>query len=348
MRSRVQREDTSGQAKPETQGQSSSSVLLDVINLTTEFRTSAGTIVANDNVSLSIERGKTLGIVGESGSGKSVFCRSILRLIPSPPGTITNGEVWFNGQNLLELSETEMQTVRGVDIAMIFQDPMTSLNPVWRIGDQITESLRVHKGLHGRQAREIGIELLSQVGIPSPETRVDEHPHRLSGGMRQRAMIAMAMACQPKLLLADEPTTALDVTIQDQILALMLQLQEQVGMSIILVSHDMGIVAETSDRVAVMYAGQVVELASTEAVFRRPQHPYTDGLLQSIPHMERRAERLIPIEGQPPNLLKLPRGCPFSERCPVATPDCAETPVFLREVGRGHYTACLYPERVSA
>ncbi len=322
--------------------------LLDVIQLTTEFHMPRGKIFANKGVSLSVERGKTLGIVGESGSGKSVFCRSILRLIPSPPGYITGGEVWFDGRDLLKLSEDEMQKIRGTEITMIFQDPMTSLNPVWRIGDQITEGLRVHRKVSGREAREIGIHLLRQVGIPSPEQRIDEYPHRLSGGMRQRIMIAMAIAAKPKLLLADEPTTALDVTIQDQILALLLELQAQVGMSIILVSHDMGIVAETSDRVAVMYAGQVMEQAETAAIFRDPKHPYTVGLLNSIPRMEGKKERLIPIEGQPPNLLRLPKGCPFAERCPVATPDCAETPIALREVAPDHYTACHYPERVSA
>ncbi len=322
--------------------------LLEIIDLTTVFRLPNGRIYANKSVSLAVERGKTLGIVGESGSGKSVLCRSILRLIPSPPGHIAGGEVWFEGQDLLKISSDQMQKIRGTEIAMIFQDPMTSLNPVWRIGDQITEGLRLHNQRSRRQAREIGITLLRQVGIPSPEQRIDEYPHRLSGGMRQRVMIAMAIATQPKLLLADEPTTALDVTIQDQILSLMLELQEQVGMSIILVSHDMGIVAETSDRVAVMYAGRVMEQAPTEAIFHRPMHPYTVGLLLSIPRMEGRAERLIPIEGQPPDLLKLPKGCPFAERCPVATDDCAETPISLRQVEPDHYTACLYPERVMA
>jgi oligopeptide/dipeptide ABC transporter ATP-binding protein len=323
------------------------STLMEVIGLSVEFHTPAGIILANNNVSLSIERGKTLGIVGESGSGKSVFCRSILKLIPSPPGYYKSGQVWFDGRDLVTLTENEMRKVRGNAIAMIFQDPMSSLNPVLRIGDQITESLRVHHGITGKQARELSIQLLQQVGIPSPEARIDEYPHRLSGGMRQRVMISMAIASRPNLLLADEPTTALDVTIQDQILALLLDLQVQVNMSIILVSHDLGIVAETSDKVAVMYAGQVIELAPTEAIFYRPQHPYTLGLLKSIPRMEGRSSRLVPIKGQPPNLLKLPRGCPFVERCPVSTPDCTETPVSLREVQPGHFTACLYPERVS-
>ncbi len=327
---------------------SSPNTLLKVDQLTTEFRTSNGTLVANRNVSIQVEAGKTLGIVGESGSGKSVLCRSILRILPSPPARTVSGEIWFNGRDLTKLSEREMQTVRGVDIGMIFQDPMTSLNPVWSVGDQITESLRVHRGVKGKAAREVGIHLLQQVGIPSPQVRIDDFPHKMSGGMRQRVVIAMAMACQPKLLLADEPTTALDVTIQDQILALMVQLQEQTGMSIVLVSHDMGVVAETTDWVAVMYAGQVIETASTTRIFNNPRHPYTVGLLNSIPRMENKVQRLTPMQGQPPNLLKLPKGCPFSERCPVATPDCAETPVELREVESGHMSACLYPERLSA
>jgi oligopeptide/dipeptide ABC transporter ATP-binding protein len=321
--------------------------LLNIIGLNTEFRTKAGTVLANKSVSISLPRGKTLGIVGESGSGKSVLCRSILRLIPSPPGYITGGQIWFDGRDLLECSESDMERIRGVDIAMIFQDPMTSLNPVWRIGDQITEGLRLHGKVGAREARQVGIQLLQQVGIPSPEKRIDEYPHRLSGGMRQRVMIATAIASRPKLLLADEPTTALDVTIQDQILKLMMELQESVGMSIILVSHDMGIVAETSDEVVVMYAGQVMEQARTEAIFNQPQHPYTVGLLKSIPRMDVHSERLLPIKGQPPNLLKLPPGCPFAERCSVATPDCASTPITLREVLPGHLSACLYPERVA-
>jgi oligopeptide/dipeptide ABC transporter ATP-binding protein len=329
-----------------TQPVSAAPPLLQINNLTIDFHTAAGTITPNKQVSLSVDAGKTLGIVGESGSGKSVLCRSILRLIPSPPAHLVEGEVWFGGRNLLTLNERQMQDIRGVEIGMIFQDPMTGLNPVIRIGDQITESLRVHKGMGKREARDSGLELLRQVGIPSPQKRFDEYPHRLSGGMRQRVVIAMAIACKPRLLLADEPTTALDVTIQDQILALLIQLQEQNGLSIILVSHDMGVVAETTDWVAVMYAGQVMELAPTEDVFRSPRHPYTLGLLDSIPRMDSKVDRLIPMPGQPPNLLKLPKGCPFAERCPVASPDCATTPVTLREVAPGHQTACLYPERI--
>jgi oligopeptide/dipeptide ABC transporter ATP-binding protein len=320
--------------------------LLNIVGLNAEFRTSAGTVLANKNLSLSLLRGQTMGIVGESGSGKSVLCRAILGLIPSPPGFVTSGEIWFDGVDLLTLSEGQLERVRGEEIAMIFQDPMTTLNPVWRIGDQITEGLRVHGKISSKEARALGIQLLKRVAIASPEKRINDYPHRLSGGMRQRVMIATAIASRPKLLLADEPTTALDVTIQDQILKLMMDLQEDVGMSIILVSHDMGVVAETSDVVVVMYAGQVMEQAATEAIFNRPQHPYTVALLNSIPRMDAKAKRLVPIQGQPPDLLRLPRGCPFSERCAVATPDCAETPIAPREVLPGHVTACLYPERV--
>lgn len=323
--------------------------MLDVRGLVTEFILPKETLRANNAISLSVERGKVLGIVGESGSGKSVFCRSILRLLPTPPAKIAAGEIWFDGRNLLNLSEPEMRKVRGREITMIFQDPMTSLNPVYRIGEQITESLRLHSQISAKESRETAITFLHQVGIPSPEKRVDDYPHQLSGGMRQRVMIAMAIASKPKLLLADEPTTALDVTIQDQILALMLELQARVGMSIILVSHDMGVVAETSDQVAVMYAGQVMEHAKTEAIFRHPRHPYTVGLLYSIPRMQGNRERLVPIQGQPPNLLHLPPGCPFVERCPVAdTEICTRTPVVLREIEPGHTTACLFPERLPA
>ncbi len=327
---------------------SAAPVLLEVSDLSTEFHTAKGIVHANKNISLKVNRGVTLGIVGESGSGKSVFCRSVLRLLPTPPAKTTAGEICFEGKDLLKLSENAMRKIRGEQITMIFQDPITCLNPVYRIGDQITEGLRLHSRLGSRARRDFAIQLLQKVGIPSPEKRIDNYPHQLSGGMRQRVMIAMAISSKPKLLLADEPTTALDVTIQDQILALMVDLQAEVGMSIILVSHDMGIVAETSDEVAVMYAGQIMEFAPTGAVFRHPQHPYTTGLLQSIPRMESEKRRLIPIRGQPPNLLRLPKGCPFVERCPVAEPlTCANTPVALHEVEPGHFTACLFPERIS-
>jgi oligopeptide/dipeptide ABC transporter ATP-binding protein len=273
-----------------------------------------------------------------------VLCRALLRLIPSPPGHIVAGEVWFDGRDLLALDEAAMRAVRGTAITMIFQNPMTGLNPVWPVGGQITEGLRVHKGMGAREARERGIALMQQVGIPSPQRRYDEYPHQWSGGMLQRAMIAMAMAGEPRLLLADEPTTALDVTIQDQILALLVELQERTGMALILVSHDMAVVAETCDDVAVMYAGRIVETAPTRTIFEQPRHPYTSGLLNSLPHRGA-GERLRPIAGQPPDLAGLGEGCPFFERCAVASPDCATTPVSLALAGPGHQTSCLHPER---
>jgi oligopeptide/dipeptide ABC transporter ATP-binding protein len=321
--------------------------LLEVRGLTTEFRSRDATIRANADVSLTLERAATLGIVGESGSGKSVLCRSILRLIPSPPGFISAGEVRFEGRDLLRLNDEEIRRVRGTQIGMVFQNPMTSLNPVWPIGDQITEGLRVHDGLPAAAARDRGIELLGRVGIPSPAKRYDEYPFQWSGGMLQRAVIAMAMAGEPKLLLADEPTTALDVTIQDQILALLLELQDRNHMAMILVSHDLAVVAETCDSVAVMYAGRIVEVAPTQQLFEAPRHPYTLGLLSSIPRSGDHALRLVPIAGQPPSLADLPAGCPFVERCRFASADCAMTPVRLREVAPGHASACLYPERIA-
>jgi peptide/nickel transport system ATP-binding protein len=320
--------------------------LLDVRGLVTEFRFRGSTIVANAKVSLRIPKGKTLGIVGESGSGKSVLCRSILRLLPSPPGFITGGEVWFEGRDLLKLDEGAMARVRGTRIRMIFQNPMTSLNPVWPIGDQVTEGLRVHYGLSGREAREQGIELLRHVGIPSPKQRYYDYPFQWSGGMLQRAVIAMAMAGEPALLLADEPTTALDVTIQDQILALLLDLQSRTDMTLLLVSHDMAVVAETCDMVAVMYAGQIMEVAATKELFEAPLHPYTLGLLSSIPRFVDGDGRLVPIPGQPPDLANLPVGCPFAKRCRFASADCSTTPITLRQVAEGRLSACLFPERI--
>ncbi|MDA0231478.1 MAG: ABC transporter ATP-binding protein [Proteobacteria bacterium] len=324
-----------------------SDAILDVRGLVTEFSLDHGTIQANADIYISVRAGETLGIVGESGSGKSVLCRAILRLIPSPPGRITAGEVLFDGIDLLSLSEAEMRRIRGTRVKMVFQNPMTSLNPVRRIGDQITEGLRVHYGVRKAAAREQGIELLRRVGIPSPEVRFSEFPHQWSGGMLQRAVIAMAMAGEPQLLLADEPTTALDVTIQDQILALLIELQERTHMAMLLVSHDLAVVAETCDQVAVMYAGRIMESASTKALFDAPMHPYTVGLMNSIPDMAGTADRLVPIPGQPPDLVNLAAGCPFAPRCTYASPDCAETAIALREVAPGHHTACLYPERIS-
>ena len=321
--------------------------LLRIAELTVEFKTRAGPIRANDKVSLDIRPGETLGIVGESGSGKSVLCRAILRLLPSPPARVSAKALLFAGRDLMRLDDVAMRGVRGHDIAMIFQNPMTSLNPVWPIGDQVAEPLRLHRGMGRQQARRTAIDLLRRVGIPAPEKRIDDYPHQWSGGMMQRAVIAMALAGAPRLMLADEPTTALDVTIQDQILALLLELQRETGMALVLVSHDMGIIAETADRVAVMYAGRIVELAPTAAIFEAPAHPYTQGLLRSIPRLEGRSTALAAIPGQPPDLARLPPGCAFAERCPLATAECRSAPIALRQVGPDHLAACLYPERVA-
>jgi peptide/nickel transport system ATP-binding protein len=322
--------------------------LLEIEDLVVEFRQGRGRVVANDHVSLTVRAGETLGIVGESGSGKSVLCRAVLRLLPSPPAMVRAGRLRFAGRDLMALDEAAMREVRGQDIAMIFQNPMTSLNPVWPIGDQVTEGLRHHRGMARREARSRAIELLRRVGIPSPEQRVDDYPHQWSGGMIQRAVIAMAMAGTPKLMLADEPTTALDVTIQDQILSLLVELQAESGMALVLVSHDMGIIAETCDRVAVMYAGRIVELAPTATLFARPAHPYSEGLFRSIPRLEAGAGRLPSIPGPPPDLSQPQAGCPFAERCAVASAECRREPAWLRPIAPDHATACLFPERVAA
>ena len=321
--------------------------LLRIAELTVEFKTRAGPIRANDKVSLDIRPGETLGIVGESGSGKSVLCRAILRLLPSPPAKVSAKSLLFAGRDLMRLDDVAMRGVRGHDIAMIFQNPMTSLNPVWPIGDQVAEPLRLHRGMGRQQARRTTIDLLRRVGIPAPEKRIDDYPHQWSGGMMQRAVIAMALAGAPRLMLADEPTTALDVTIQDQILALLLELQRETGMALVLVSHDMGIIAETADRVAVMYAGRIVELAPTAAIFEAPAHPYTQGLLRSIPRLEGRSTALAAIPGQPPDLARLPPWLRLRRalsaghgRMPQRTDRAAAS-------GAGSLAACLYPERVA-
>jgi oligopeptide/dipeptide ABC transporter ATP-binding protein len=294
-----------------------------------------------------VGEGETLGVVGESGSGKSVLCRAILRLLPSPPAQIEAKELRFAGRDLLGMSPAEMRAIRGQDIAMVFQNPMTSLNPVWPIGDQVSEGLRIHRGLGRSAARKAAIDILNRVGIPSASIRIDDYPYQWSGGMMQRAVIAMAMAGEPKLLLADEPTTALDVTIQDQILSLLMELQRETGMSIILVSHDMSVISETCDRVAVMYAGYIVELGEAAQIFSAPKHPYTHGLLRSIPHIEGRVGKLANIGGQPPDLSSLEPGCPFAPRCPVATAECHSLPISLKSSGDGHATACHFPERIA-
>ncbi|MCP4382412.1 MAG: ABC transporter ATP-binding protein [Hyphomicrobiales bacterium] len=327
---------------------SASPPVLEVDGLTVTFGTGPERTVANDRLSLRLAAGETLGIVGESGSGKSVLCRALMRLLASPPATISAERMQLAGRDLISLDERAMRHVRGRDIAMIFQNPMTSLNPVRPIGDQIAEPLRIHGGLRRRAARAGVIELLGRVGIASPAKRVDEYPFQWSGGMLQRASIAMAMAAAPKVLLADEPTTALDVTIQDQILALLLDLQGETGMALVLVSHDMGVIAETSDRLAVMYAGRIVETGPTAAVFRRPGHPYSRGLLDSIPRTDRAVSLLETIPGQPPDMARLGPGCAFAPRCRMASADCETEAMVKRQLEAGHETLCRHPERLAA
>jgi oligopeptide/dipeptide ABC transporter ATP-binding protein len=315
--------------------------LLEVKGLRTEFRTGGSSFAAVDGISFSLAPGETLGIVGESGCGKSVTSLSIMRLVPNPPGRITAGEIRLEGRNLLDLPESDMRAVRGDDIAMIFQEPMTSLNPVQTVGDQIIEAVQLHRSLSAAAARARALEMLQLVKIPSPETRLDEYPHQLSGGMRQRVMIAMALACDPKLLIADEPTTALDVTIQAQILDLLRDLRERTGAAIMLITHDLGVVAELAHRVIVMYAGRIVEEAPVGLLFADPQHPYTLGLLGSIPRLGSDGdERLTAIEGVVPNPYALPPGCRFSPRCPLADEKCRSEQPALREIVPGHRAAC--------
>jgi peptide/nickel transport system ATP-binding protein len=317
--------------------------VLDVKNLQTVFFTNSGLFKAVDDVSFSVRRGETLAIVGESGCGKSVTALSIMRLVPDPPGRIVGGAVLLEGKDLLGLDEAEMRKVRGDRISMIFQEPMTSLNPVMRIGDQITEAVRLHRQMSAEEAWKQAVEMLRLVRIPEPERRVQEYPHQLSGGMRQRAMIAMALACRPALLIADEPTTALDVTIQAQILALIVDLQRRLGTGLILITHDLGVVAQTAQRVIVMYAGKKVEEATVEALFENPRHPYTRGLMASMPAViSLQAEantRLTEIPGMVPSLTNLPAGCAFAPRCKLAVDRCrAEYPP-LQDFA-GHLSAC--------
>ncbi|HUF41412.1 MAG TPA: ABC transporter ATP-binding protein [Verrucomicrobiae bacterium] len=318
--------------------------LLQVRNLETSFFTPEGQVRAIDGVSFEIGEGKTLGLVGESGCGKSVSSLSIMRLIPSPPGQIVGGEIFYRGRDLLKLSNEEMRKIRGNEISMIFQEPMTSLNPVFTVGNQIGEAISLHQGLAKKETRAKTIEMLRLVKIADPESRVDSYPHQLSGGMRQRVMIAMALSCNPSLLIADEPTTALDVTIQAQILELMKELQQQIGMALLLITHDLGVVAEQADDVAIMYAGKIVERASTRAIFNRPFHPYTVGLLNSLPTVgEKKKRRLEAIPGMVPSPLKLPSGCRFRDRCPKAAELCSESEPQLMEKEAGHSVACHFP-----
>ena len=315
--------------------------LLDVRNLHTVFATGDGVVHAVNGVSYTVKPGEALGLVGESGCGKSVSALSLMRLIPNPPGRISDGEILFDGRDLLKLSDEEMRRVRGKEIAIIFQDPMSSLNPVLTIGRQISEALELHEGLNGAKARERTVELLDLVGIPSASSRVDDYPHQFSGGMRQRVMIAMALSCNPKLLIADEPTTALDVTIQAQILDLIARLRKELGMAVILITHDLGVVAGVCERINVMYAGHIVESGTAEELFANPRHPYTLGLLRSVPRIDQpRRERLIPIEGLPPDLIDPPPGCPFAPRCAYAVERCLDENPELELVGPAHVAAC--------
>ncbi|MCO5176665.1 MAG: ABC transporter ATP-binding protein [Thermomicrobiales bacterium] len=322
--------------------------VLEVNDLKTQFFTRAGVVYAVDGVSFHVGEGETLGIVGESGCGKSVTATSIMRLIPSPPGKIVNGEILLSDESgttdLLTLSESEMRHVRGHRVAMIFQDPMTSLNPVLTIGDQITEPLILHLGLSKREAEERAIDLLKRVGIPAAEDRINAYPHQFSGGMRQRVMIAIALSCNPRVLIADEPTTALDVTIQAQILELMMHLNHEFGTAIIMITHDLGVVAEICERVVVMYAGQIVETGDAKDLFNNPQHPYTIGLLNSVPQIgERVKDALTPIPGLPPDLLAPPVGCRFRPRCRFRQEKCETSPP-LADVAPGQRARCWFPQ----
>jgi oligopeptide/dipeptide ABC transporter ATP-binding protein len=317
--------------------------LLEVKGLHTEFRTGAGAVRAVDGVFYTVEHGETVAVVGESGSGKSVGALSILRLIPDPPGRITGGEILFDGRDLLRLPESEMRKIRGRDIGMVFQEPMTSLNPVLTVGRQITETLEEHQGADRPAAERRAVELLEMVGIADPRRRLRQYPHQLSGGMRQRVMIAIALACNPKLIIADEPTTALDVTIQAQILELMKSLTRKLGVAQIIITHNLGVVARYASRVNVMYAGRIVEAGRAEAIYHRPRHPYTMALLRSVPRLDRpRRARLDPVDGQPPDLTRLDRGCAFRPRCRFAVERCAEAPPTLESTGEpAHLAACF-------
>jgi len=315
--------------------------LLEVRGLTTAFETARGEITAVEEVSFSLDKGEILGIVGESGSGKSVTALTIMGLLPQPPARVAAGEVRFAGQVLTELSDARMQRIRGPGIAMVFQEPMTSLNPVFTIGEQIMETIRAHERLPQRAVYARAVEMLEKVGIPSAARRMTDYPHQLSGGQRQRVMIAIALACSPKLLIADEPTTALDVTIQAQILDLLLDLRDELGMAIMIITHNMGVIAETADRVLVMYAGRVVEEAPVARLFDRPLHPYTQGLLECVPSLTDETERLVAIPGTLPDPARRPHGCRFAVRCRYALAECRAALPALRDYDAGHTAACI-------
>ena len=317
--------------------------LLEVQDLQVHFRTEGSVVRAVDGVSFSLERGGTLGIVGESGSGKSVTCNAIMRLIPSPPGRIVGGRVLFNGKDLVSASDKEMRRIRGNEISMIFQDPMSSLNPYLKISRQLTEVLELHQGMTRQAARARALQMMEHVGIPDPGRRFDQYPHQFSGGMRQRVMIAMALLCKPKLLIADEPTTALDVTIQAQILDLIKKLKEEEGTSVILITHDLGVVAGMADNILVMYAGKFAESASARELFHHPAHPYTRGLLDSVPRVDIDEAELKPIRGLPPIVSNLPPGCPFAPRCDFASDACRQSYPPAKAFGNGHFAHCHHP-----
>ena len=317
--------------------------LLEVRGLTTRFRTERGEVTAVDDVSFKVEAGQTLAIVGESGSGKSVTALSLMRLIPTPPGRIESGQILFEGQDLLKLDDEAMRAIRGNRIAMIFQEPMSSLNPALTVGLQIAEPVNIHQGKPWAEAYEVAKALLGKVSIPDAASRLHTYPHQYSGGMRQRTMIAMALACQPKLIIADEPTTALDVTVQAQILDLLKELTRETGAALILITHDLGVVARYADNVAVMYGGRIVEQASADELYAHPRHPYTRGLLASIPRLDSNTgQRLIPISGQPPDLSALPPGCAFAPRCTLADAQCLASQPRLQTVRPEHLNACFH------
>jgi oligopeptide/dipeptide ABC transporter ATP-binding protein len=320
-------------------------VVLEVRNLKTYFHTDEGAIPAVDGVDFTLTKGKMLCVVGESGCGKSVTAFSIMRLIPMPPGKIESGEILYNGQNLVKLTENEMRGIRGNEIAMIFQEPMTSLNPVYTIGNQIVEAIVLHQKVKPKEARERAIKMLEKVGLPDAPKRIDEYPHQMSGGMKQRVMIAMALSCNPEILIADEPTTALDVTIQAQILDLLKSLKETEGMSIMLITHDLAVVSEVADEVLVMYASKVVENAGVNEIFNDPKHPYTQGLIKAIPQLGNRVDRLNEIPGQVPKPQNYPKGCHFADRCPHVMEICRKKDPGMTEVGTDHLVSCfLYEE----
>ncbi|MBI5181093.1 MAG: ABC transporter ATP-binding protein [Nitrospirae bacterium] len=320
--------------------------VLEIKDLKTYFYTPDGVVKAVDGINLSVKRGSLLGIVGESGCGKSMTAMSILNLVPQPPGKIVSGEILYEGKDILKLNESEMRNIRGAKISMIFQEPMTALNPVFTVGEQIAEALRAHKGMNRREAMDKAAELLSLVNIPSARDRIKDYPHQLSGGMRQRVMIAMAISCSPSIVIADEPTTALDVTVQAQVLDLLKQLMKKIGMSMILITHDLGVIAEAANDVAVMYAGRIVEYTSTDALFAAPTHPYTEGLLNSIPRFnKKKRERLKAIPGVVPRLLDLPEGCKFYGRCGIAIDRCKKEEPLLKETAKGHLARCWVRER---